>query len=124
VLATGGTKRAYAALDYIPDIARMASGEWESIDSFAKDDRVWRPVLAQTLSPNPADNPLYQLVKGNIGSTAWLTARKAGRAVADTAKAAGRAIVDAPDNSVAGWARSTSSSARERPAIHSMTCGS
>ena len=36
VLATGGTKRAYAALDYIPDIARVGSGDMGKIDSFAR----------------------------------------------------------------------------------------
>jgi Domain of unknown function (DUF4157) len=98
VLTTGRTKRAYAALDYIPDIARIGNGEWESIETFAKDSRVWNPVLAPALSPDPAANPLYKLAKGNIGPVVSVGARQAGRAIVKGAKAAGRAVVNIPED--------------------------
>ena len=98
VLSTGGTKRAYAALDYIPDIARVSNGEWKSIAEFAKDSRVWTPVLERTLSPKPADNPLYKLVKGYVGPMSSLYAREAGRYLKDKAVSVGRAVVNIPDD--------------------------
>ena len=89
VLATGGTRRANAALDYIPDIARVENGEWESIEDFARDARVWEPALQRTMSPKPADNPLYKLVKGNILPMASMGARKLGRRAAGFARKIG-----------------------------------
>ncbi len=98
VLSTGGTKRAFAALDYVPDVARLSNGPWESIEDFAKDSRVWNPVLDHTMSPKPADNPLYKLVKDNIRPQASLGVRQAGRYVKDKAAGAADAVINIPDD--------------------------
>lgn len=76
VLATGGTTRAEAALDYIPDMARLAGGTFEPIAAFAIDKSVWNPVLARSLSPVPAVNDLYRMIKGNIGPMLSMYAQK------------------------------------------------
>jgi len=81
VLATGGTTRAQAALDYIPDQARPSGGAFESIATFSTDLAVWTPLLLRSLSPDPAVNDLYQLVKGNIGPYLGLLMRRGVRAV-------------------------------------------
>lgn len=87
VLDTGTTSRGSAALDYIPDVARLAGGPWRSIVDFSTDRAVWDPVLALSLSPDPATNRLYQMVKGNIvpmGRTiAAQAARSAGQVISD-----------------------------------------
>jgi len=101
VLATGGTKRAQAALDYLPEMARLTGGTFEPIAAFSVDPGVWNPVLARSLSPRPATNDLYRMIKGNIGPMArmyirigarWVRALpgRVGRAVVSGARAAGR----------------------------------
>ena len=101
VLATGRTNRAQAALDYLPKMARLTGGTFEPIASFSVDPSVWNPVLARSLSPRPATNDLYRMIKGNIGPMArmyirigarWIRALpgRVGRAVVSGAKAAGR----------------------------------
>jgi len=92
VLATGGTTRAEAALDYIPDMARLPGGTFESIAAFSTDLAVWMPVLNRSLSSVPATNDLYQLIKGNIAPMASLKAQQLGRGIQSTAEAAGRRI--------------------------------
>jgi len=90
VLDTGTTSRGSAALDYIPDVARLAGRPWRSIVDFSTDRAVWDPVLALSLSPDPATNRLYQMVKGNIipmGRTiAAQGARSAGQMISDAAE--------------------------------------
>jgi hypothetical protein len=76
VLATGGTTRAQAALDYVPDMAGLAGGTFVPIATFAIDKSVWNPVLARSLSPVPAVNDLYRMVKGNIGPMIGMYAKK------------------------------------------------
>lgn len=95
VLATGGTTRAEAALDYIPDMAQLSGGPWAKIEDFSKDPSVWQPVLARSLSHDPGTNPLYQMVKGNIGPMAGLKIRQGGRDVEKAATGAVDAVVDA-----------------------------
>ena len=69
VLATGGTTRAEAALDYIPDVAQLGGGLWARIEDFSKDPSVWQPgFLERSLSGDPAVNPLYNMVKGKFGA--------------------------------------------------------
>lgn len=85
VLATGGTTRAQAALDYIPDMARLASGTFEPIAAFAIDKSVWNPVLARSLSPVPAVNDLYRMIKGNISPMIVMYAKKGARWVGGVA---------------------------------------
>ncbi len=106
VLATGGTSRAQAALDYIPDTARLGPGKpFKPIKEFAVDPDVWNPVLDRSKSPDPTVNDLYQLVKGNVGPITNLYTQKSGRwvrkaakgvadMVAETAKRAGHAVVE------------------------------
>jgi hypothetical protein len=79
VLSTGGTTRAEVALDYIPDMARLADGTFEQITAFSTDASVWNPVLARSLSPSPATNDLYQMIKNNIGAMTNLYIQEGGR---------------------------------------------
>ncbi len=95
VLSTGGTTRAQAALDYIPDMARLSGGTFEPIAAFSTDPLVWNPVLARSLSPDPAVNDLYQLIKGNIGPMAHLYSQQAGRWVRSTAAGVARGVSSA-----------------------------
>ena len=101
VLATGGTTRAQAALDYLPKMARVTGGTFEPIAAFSVDPGVWNPALADSLSPYPVTNGLYRMIKGNIGPMArmyirigarWVRALpgRVGRAVVSGAKTAGR----------------------------------
>jgi hypothetical protein len=92
VLATGGTTRAEAALDYIPDMARLPGGTFESIVAFSTDLAVWTPVLNRSLSSSPATNDLYQLIKGNLAPMGSLYAQEGGRWVRRQAAAIGRGI--------------------------------
>jgi hypothetical protein len=91
VLSTGGTTRAEAALDYIPDLARLSGGPFKSIAAFSVDPAVWAPVLVRAVSPSPAVNDLYQLVKGNIGPMGSLYVHEGGRWVRQQAGRAARA---------------------------------
>jgi hypothetical protein len=102
VLDTGGTVRAERALDYIPDLARVAGGPFQPIASFSDDPAVWDPVLRRALSGSPADNDLYQMVKGNIVPMGTLKARQAGRAVGETVEGVWDSITSIPDD-VARW---------------------
>jgi hypothetical protein len=79
VLSTGGTTRADAALDYIPNMARLPGGTFKPIAAFSTDPLVWTPVLALALSGDPAKNALYQLIKNNITPMADLKAKQAAR---------------------------------------------
>lgn len=94
VLDTGTTSRGSAALDYIPDVARLAGGPWRSIVDFSTDRAVWDPVLALSLSPDPATNPLYQMVKGNIVPMGRTIAARAARGVGQVISDASEAISD------------------------------
>jgi hypothetical protein len=78
VLATGGTRRADAALDYIPDMASVAGGAF------------------QPITTNPGDNDLYQMVKGNIVSMGRLIARQGGRTVGEGARGVWESITSIP----------------------------
>ncbi|MEA2311538.1 MAG: hypothetical protein QOE28_1506, partial [Solirubrobacteraceae bacterium] len=60
VLTTGGTGRAQAALDYIPDMAKVAATGYLPIDAFSSDPAAWDPLLRRALSHSPAENDLYQ----------------------------------------------------------------
>ena len=102
VLSTGGTTRADAALDYIPDMARLAGGAYKPIATFSSDPLVWDPVLARALSPNPAINDLYQLIKGNIGPMVTLMAHKGARSATSAAGAAARRVGDIAGSAVRG----------------------
>ncbi|WP_232291915.1 DUF4157 domain-containing protein [Frankia sp. QA3] len=81
VLATGGTSRGSAALDYLPDLARIGTGPYLGIAEFASDPAGWDPVLAHALSPDPSVNGLYSMIKGNIVPMAGMLGRKGERAV-------------------------------------------
>jgi hypothetical protein len=102
VLDTGGTTRAERALDLIPDLARVAGGPFQPIASFSGDPAVWDPVLRRALNRTPADNDLYQMVKGNIVPMGTLKARQAGRAVGETVEGVWDSITSIPDD-VARW---------------------
>ncbi len=102
VLDTGGTTRAERALDLIPDLARVAGGPFQPIASFSDDPAVWDPVLQRALNRTPADNDLYQMVKGNIVPMGTLKARQAARAVGETAGDVWDSITSIPDD-VARW---------------------
>jgi hypothetical protein len=102
VLDTGGTVRAERALDYIPDLARVAGGPFQPIASFSDDPAVWDPVLRRALNGSPADNDLYQMVKGNIVPMGTLKARQAGRAVGERVEGVWDSITSIPDD-VARW---------------------
>jgi hypothetical protein len=95
VLSTGGTTRAEAALDYIPDMARLPGGAFASIAAFSTDPAVWDPVLNRSLSTSPAVNDLYQLIKGNLAPMASLYAQEFGRWVRKTAVGVGRGVTGA-----------------------------
>jgi uncharacterized protein DUF4157 len=92
VLSTGGTTRAEAALDYIPDMVRVGGGTFEPIATFSTNPLVWYPILARSLSRSPAINDLYQLIKGNIGPMASLKGQQAKRSVQSAAGAARRRV--------------------------------
>ena len=98
VLDTGGTVRAERALDYIPDLARVAGGPLQPIASFSDDPAVWEPVLQRALNRTPADNDLYQMVKGNIVPMGTLKARQAARAVGEAAEGVWDSITSIPDD--------------------------
>jgi hypothetical protein len=102
VLDTGGTTRAERALDLIPDLARVAGGPFQPIASFSEDPAVWEPVLQRAFNRTPADNDLYQMVKGNIVPMGTLKARQFGRAVGDAAEDAWDSITSIPDD-VGRW---------------------
>jgi hypothetical protein len=102
VLDTGGTTRAERALDLIPDLARVAGGPFQPIASFSDDPAVGEPVLQRAFNRTPADNDLYQMVKGNIVPMGTLKARQFGRAVGDAADDAWDSITSIPDD-VARW---------------------
>jgi hypothetical protein len=100
VLSTGGTKRADAALDYVPDMARLDGGAFKPISAFSTDLEVWNPVLARALSQSPAVNDLYRMIRKNILPMASLKGHQAARAVQSTGAAAARGV-----QSTAGAAR-------------------
>ena len=102
VLDTGGTTRAERALDLIPDLARVAGGPFQPIASFSDDPAVWNPVLQRALNRTPADNDLYQMVKGNIVPMGTLKARQASRAVGEAVEGAWDSITSIPDD-VGRW---------------------
>jgi Domain of unknown function (DUF4157) len=102
VLDTGATTRAEAALDLIPDQARVAGGGLQPIAAFSTDLAVWEPVLRRSLNRAPADNDLYQMVKGNIGPMASLKARQGERAVGEAAEGVWHDITSVPDD-LARW---------------------
>nr|WP_042191063.1 hypothetical protein [Kibdelosporangium sp. MJ126-NF4]CEL19819.1 hypothetical protein [Kibdelosporangium sp. MJ126-NF4]CTQ97044.1 hypothetical protein [Kibdelosporangium sp. MJ126-NF4] len=97
VLDTGTTARGSAALDYIPDLARLSGGGWKPIATFSTDRAVWDPVLALALSRDPATNRLYQLVKGNILPMGSMIIDKAGRGIGDAAADAYRSVTEIPE---------------------------
>ena len=96
VLATGGTRRAQAALDYIPDMAKVGTGGFHAIDTFSSDPAAWDPILRRALSPSPADNDLYQMVKGNIVPMGSLVARRAARGAGSAARGVWDTITGIP----------------------------
>ncbi|WP_239375938.1 hypothetical protein [Frankia sp. Cj5] len=102
VLTTGGTARGSAAVDYVPDLARVGGGPWQSIAAFSTDPAVWDPALAHALSPDPSVNALYSVVKGNIGPMTGVLARKGGRAVGQAAESGRNAVTSIPDD-IAHW---------------------
>jgi hypothetical protein len=59
-------------------------------------------VLQRALNRVPADNDLYQLVKGNVVPMGTLKARQAARAVGEGAESAWDSITSIPDD-VAHW---------------------
>jgi hypothetical protein len=63
---------------------------------------VWNPVLQRALNRTPADNDLYQMVKGNIVPMGTLKARQAARAVGETATGIWDSITSIPDD-MARW---------------------
>jgi hypothetical protein len=79
VLDTGTTTRAHAALDYIPDVARIGPGGFLPIEEFSTSPQVWQPVLERSLSQDPGTNEIYKLVKAYIRPVVELKARQAGR---------------------------------------------
>jgi hypothetical protein len=82
VLTSGSTGRANAALNYIPHVARLTSGDpWLPIADFANADAVWDPILVTSLRPDPRLNPLYRLLVGNILPVMSMYAQKTGRAL-------------------------------------------
>jgi hypothetical protein len=83
VLDTGTTARGQAALDYIPDVARLGDGGFRPIADFSRDPAVWNPVMAVALSTNPAENDLYKLIVGYAGPIVDLQLRKAERKLED-----------------------------------------
>jgi hypothetical protein len=66
VLDTGGTQRAFTALDYIPDVARFGDGPYQAIELFSTDGQVFTAMLTKNmLSTDPASNRLYRLMVDN-----------------------------------------------------------
>jgi hypothetical protein len=102
VLDTGATARGQAALDFIPDQARVAGGPFEPIASFSSDPAVWDPVLRRALNTTPADNDLYQMVKANILPMGTLKARQAFRAIGEAAEDVWESVSSITDY-VAEW---------------------
>jgi hypothetical protein len=92
VLDTGTTARGSAALDYVPDLARLSGGPWRPIAAFSTDHAVWDPVLALSLSHDPATNRLYKVVKGNILPMGGMLAAKAARAARRPPTPPGRSL--------------------------------
>ncbi|GIG22988.1 hypothetical protein Cch01nite_37120 [Cellulomonas chitinilytica] len=102
VVRTGGTSRGEAALDLIPDVAHVDKGAYVGIDAFATDPAVWNPVLAHSLSPDPAVNPLYMMIAGNVGPQVGVGAKKLGRWAGKKAGEYVDDVVNAPGD-VARW---------------------
>lgn len=98
-LATGGTTRALAALDYVPDVASFDGGPFMPIAQFALDPTVWQATLTRTtLSRDPNSNELYKLIKGNIVPQAAVMARKGARGAAQTARDWTDTVREAPSD--------------------------
>jgi hypothetical protein len=102
VLDTGGTRRAQAALDYIPDVARIGAGGYQPIAGFSTNPTVWTPVLERSLSTSPADNDLYKMVKGNIVPMLTLKARQGARGAGEAAGDTWHSITSIPEE-VGRW---------------------
>jgi hypothetical protein len=95
VLDTGGTQRAFTALDYIPDVARFGDGQYQAIELFSADGQVFTSVLTtNTLSYNPANNRLYRLIVDNTVPQLTVYLRKAARWVRNKAIEAKDAVVE------------------------------
>jgi len=114
VLSTGGTTRAEAALDYVPAMARLAAGAFEPITVFSTDRTVWDPVLARSLSPDPATNDLYRLVKGNLGPVSGLYVRRGERWVRVTARRLAHGVESAGE-AAGRWIRERAEEAERMP---------
>ena len=80
-------------IEYIPDQAQFAGGGWQPISTFCRDETIFDAVLSATmLSPDPAVNELWKLVKSNVGPMIALKLRQAGRWVGDLATGAYEAV--------------------------------
>jgi hypothetical protein len=86
MLRSGASERAEAALDLIPRDAAIPGGPFVTVEEFSVDPRAWDFVLRRSLSPDPAVNDLFQIVKGNLGPIVSLKARQFGRSVVQTAE--------------------------------------
>jgi hypothetical protein len=114
VLSTGGTTRAQAALDYVPAMARLTAGAFEPIAAFSADDTVWNPVLARSLSPDPASNDLYRMIKGNIGPMTGLYVQQGERWVRVTAGRVAQSVKSA-GKAAGRWVRERAEEAESMP---------
>jgi hypothetical protein len=83
-------------LQYVPSEARFASGSYQTISAFCADATIFDAVLSATmLSPDPAVNKLWQLIKGNVTPMISLKLKQGGRWVGNLATGAYQAVAGA-----------------------------
>jgi len=76
-------------LQYVPSEARFGSGGYQPIAAFCADTSIFDAVLSATmLSPDPAVNKLWQLIKGNVAPMISLKLQQGGRWVGNLATGA------------------------------------
>jgi hypothetical protein len=79
-------------------MAKVAATGYLPIDAFSSDPAAWDPLLRRALSHSPAENDLYQMVKGNIMPMGTLLARQGARTVGNAARGYWQTITDFPDD--------------------------
>ncbi len=115
MLDEGAAMAPFAALDHIPDVARVGEGAFRPIAEFAEDPDTFTPILdARLLSTDPEENRFYAMMKANTGPMLKLKARQFGRtawnwvgekaaSIKDSVLGGIRGAWDATGGRVLGW---------------------